>query len=113
MNQRYINDEPIELIPTEKKKFVYQLPTTQTGLRSNEQIDTHITPIIPDASTVCTGACKCHSSDIINELLGVNDKKHFKAAMSKYYPDKGWDSRSFSIVMAFKNAGWRHRNEHI
>ena len=63
---------------------------------------------IPDASTVYTGACKCHSSDIINdfinELLGVTDKKHFKAAMSKYHPDKGGDPRLFNVVMALKSA---------
>ena len=48
--------------------------------------------------------CDSPGELLINALLGGTDKKHFKAAMSKYHTDKGGDPRLFNVVMAFKNA---------
>jgi len=90
-------------------------------------MNTDNTKTIPDTPAVCTGACKCQGCDIINKfidgleyqaddwledaggvllfaLMGGYDKKHIKAALAKYHPDKGGDSRLFNVVMAHKNA---------
>jgi hypothetical protein len=48
--------------------------------------------------------CDSPGELLFNALIGGNDKKHFKAAMTKYHPDKGGDPRLFNVVMAFKKA---------
>ena len=69
-----------------------------------QEVNDCINDFINALEKIADDWCDSPGDLLINALLGGTDKKHFKAAMSKYHTDKGGDPRLFNVVMAFKNA---------
>lgn len=87
----------------ESKKEISQLLSPKIESKTQEVNDC-VNDFINALEKIADDWCDSPGELLINALLGGTDKKHFKAAMSKYHTDKGGDPRLFNVVMAFKNA---------
>tara|TARA_R110001632_G_scaffold231831_1_gene371185 strand:- start:124 stop:738 length:615 start_codon:yes stop_codon:yes gene_type:complete len=87
----------------ENKKEISNLLAPKVEEKIKEVSDC-INDFINALEDIAEDWCDSPGELLFNALIGGNDKKHFKAAMSKYHTDKGGDSRLFNVVMALKNA---------